>query len=189
MPRRQITFRAGEYYHVYNRGHNRQVIFRDRRDFSFFIRKLRASVCEVSDVISYCLMPNHYHLLVRLTCDDISAEMHRLSVAYAKALNKSTGQVGSVFQGPFQAVHVDEESYLLHLTRYIHLNPHKARLVADVVDWEFSSYPEYIGVRNGSLPQPDSILSEFGSHERYREFVERSAAYPPGIGPYLIDDD
>ena len=120
---------------------------------------------------------DHYHLLLRLTSDEFSPEVHWLSVPYAKALNKSTGHVGSVFQSPFQAVHVDEESYLLHLTRYIHLNPRKARFVAHVVDWEFS--PEYIGVRTGSLPQPDAILHQFGSRERYREFVGRAAAYPP----------
>ena len=79
-----------------------------------------------------------------------------------------------MFQGPFQAILVDGDEYLLGLTRYIHRNPLKAGLVERLEDWEFSSYPEYVATRGGSLPEPEMILEMIGSRERYREFVESS---------------
>lgn len=85
--------------------------------------------------------------------------MMKLSVSYTKAINKRYGRVGSLFQGPFRAVHVDRNEYLLHLSRYIHLNPVTAGLVPQPEEWEFSSYREYIGLRNGTLPEPKIVLS------------------------------
>ena len=90
-------------------------------------------------MLAYCLMPNHYHLLVRCKTDAVSGAMQRLSMAYTKAMNRRFNRVGCLFQGQFQAIVVDSEEYLSHLTRYIHLNPVKAGIVASPKDWEFSS--------------------------------------------------
>ncbi len=140
MPRRNITFAVGEHYHVYNRGNDRQPIFFERDNQRFFLRQLRTYVVDHADVLAYCLMPNHYHLLVRLTSDGYSSAMHRFGVSYVKAINRRHERVGALFQGRFRAIHVDREEYLVHLSRYIHLNP----VVADLVDrpehWEFSSW-------------------------------------------------
>ena len=173
MPIRDTPFRAGEYYHVYNRGCNREPIFVRRENYLFFLTRLREYLCDsTADVFAYCLMPNHYHLLIRLRDDDLSGPMHAMSTSYSKAFNKECQRVGPLFQGPFRAIHVDREEYLLHLTRYIHLNPVVAGLVARPEDWEFSSYPEYVGLRNGTLPQPHGVLESIGSSEAYRAFVE-----------------
>jgi len=104
--------------------------------------------------------------------DDLSRAMQRFTLAYTKAINERFGRVGSLFQGRFKAVHVGRDEYLLHLSRYIHLNPLAAGLVRRLEDWEFSSYPEYLGLRSGKLPRPDKVLSQFPSREAYREFVE-----------------
>jgi hypothetical protein len=87
-------------------------------------------------------------------------------------MNKRYDRVGSLFQGAFQAKHVDENSYVVHLSRYFHLNPVMAGLVERPKDWEFSSYAEYVGLRNGTLPHPEIVLSQFPSREAYRDFVE-----------------
>jgi putative transposase len=80
--------------------------------------------------------------------------------------------VGSLFQGRFEAIHVDTEEYLLHLTRYIHLNPVCANIVEKAEDWEFSSYQEYLNLRQGSLPKIDGVRSQFQSADAYRYFLE-----------------
>jgi hypothetical protein len=80
--------------------------------------------------------------------------MQRFGVSYAKAINQRYDRVGSLFHGPFQAIHVDQEEYLVHLSRYIHLNPVAAGLVKRPEQWEFSSYLEYLGQRQGTLPLP-----------------------------------
>ena len=174
MPRRQVTFEAGSYYHIYNRGNNQQLIFFNRENYIHFLRLIRKYLIEenAADIISYCLMPNHYHLLAYLKVDNFSNFMQKMTLSYVKAINKYYQRVGSLFQGRFQAIHVDRDEYLLQLTRYIHLNPVKANLVKNPEDWEFSSYREYVDLRRGNLPKVDEVRSYFNSAEDYRSFVE-----------------
>jgi hypothetical protein len=110
--------------------------------------------------------------------------MMRFSVSYTKAMNKRYDRVGSLFQGAFQAKHVDRDEYLVHLSRYIHLNPVVAGLVKRAEDWEFSSYREYIGLRDGTLPKPEIVLSHFPSRGAYRDFVQ---AYVPSEQKIIAD--
>ena len=173
MPRRQVILQTGNYYHVYNRGNDRQLIFFERENYIYFLRLLRHHlITNGVDIIAYCLMPNHYHLLVYLTTERFSKLMQSFTLSYVKAINKRYDKVGSLFQGRFQAIHVDREEYLLHLTRYIHLNPVCANIVKKAEDWEFSSYQEYIDLRHGNLPKIDGVRSQFNSADTYRNFLE-----------------
>jgi putative transposase len=173
MPRRQVILQAGNYYHVYNRGNNRQLIFFDRENYIYFLRQLRNHlITNGVDIIAYCLMPNHYHLLVYLKNNRFSKLMQSFTLSYVKAIHKRYHRVGSLFQGRFEAIHVDREEYLLHLTRYIHLNPVCANIVKKAEDWEFSSYQEYIDLRQDSLPEIDRVRSQFQSADDYRYFLE-----------------
>ena len=105
MPYRKFVFRAGEYYHLYNRGNNYQDVFLERENYLYFLRQLRKYLpCEAVEIVAYCLMPNHYHLLVHLMIDDLSSRMQPFTLSYTKAINKRYGQVGSLFQGRFKAV-------------------------------------------------------------------------------------
>lgn len=191
MPRRETPLCAGEYYHLYNRGNNRECISYQRENYSFFLRRARAQLLPVLDVVAYCLMPTHYHLLVRVKqtsgasdTSEVSQAMMRFSVSYTKAMNKRYHRVGSLFQGAFQAKHVSGDDYLVHLSRYVHLNPVMSGLVKRAEDWEFSSYREYIGLREGTLPKPETVLSQFPSQQAYREFVE---SYTPGEREIIAD--
>ena len=174
MPHRKIEFVAGQTYHLYNRGVNRQPIFFCAENWGYFVKRLRHYFQpELLDVLAYCLMPTHYHLMVYLKTDGLSARvMQSFSVSYTKAINRQQERVGSLFQGPFRAAWVDKDSYLLHLSRYIHVNPVTAGLVTRPEDWVYSSYRDYIGLRDGTLPVPDVVLSQFPSRQAYREFVE-----------------
>jgi REP element-mobilizing transposase RayT len=173
----KTIYTSGEYYHIYNRGVNRQPIFFAQHNWGFFIRRLRHYFQPThADIVAYCLMPNHYHLLVHLKDDNFShAIMQPFGTSYTKAINKEQDRVGSLFQGRFKGKHVDNQAYLTHLTRYIHRNPVDAHLVTSPSEWVFSSYRDYIGLRNGSLPKPGIVLAQFASMADYRAYVEDSA--------------
>jgi len=164
----------GNYYHFYNRGVNRQLIFLHKDNWRFFLQRMRQYfIPEIIIILAYCLMPNHYHLLVYLRGEDVGNKvMQPFGTSYVKAVNRQQKRVGPLYQGPFKARHVDSDVYLAHLTRYIHLNPVRARLVDHPADWPYSSYSDYIGTRNGTLPQTEFILSQFASQADYRDFVE-----------------
>ena len=173
MPRREVILQAGNYYHIYNRGNNRQLIFFEQANYIYFLRQLRNHlITNGVDIIAYCLMPNHYHLLVYLKTYRFSKLMQSFTLSYVKAIGKRYHRVGSLFQGRFQAIHVDREEYLLHLTRYIHLNPVSAKIVEKAEHWEFSSYQEYIDLRRESVAKIDEVRSQFQSAEAYRYFLE-----------------
>ncbi len=189
MPRRETQLCIDEYYHVYNRGTNRERIFFERENYRFFLKGLRAYISsKTASVIAYCLMPNHYHLLVRLLSSSFSEAMQQFGTSFTKSINRRFDRVGPLFQSRFKAIHVEREEYLVHLSRYIHLNPVVAGLVKSPADWEFSSYREYVGLRDGNLPSPDLVLSIFPTRDAYRRFVEfGSNAAHASIEKLLVD--
>ena len=174
MPYRKVKFQTGQVYHLYNRGVNRRPIFFCAQNWAYFVQQLRTYFQpDRLEILTYCLMPTHYHLMVHLKADDLSVRvMQPFAVSYTKAVNKQQGRTGPIFQGPFQAVLVDRDDYLLHLSRYVHLNPVAAGLAARPEEWAFSSYRDYIGLRSGTLPVTDRVLSQFASRQAYRDFVE-----------------
>jgi putative transposase len=174
LPGQNPPLLPGNYYHLYNRGVNRQPIFFEPGNWGFFIRKMgEYFLPDLVEILAYCLMPNHYHILAQVNGRDISAKvMQPFGTSYVKAINKQQNRVGPLYQGPFKAKHVDNAAYLAHLTRYIHLNPVRAGLAAHPADWPYSSYLDYIGRRQGKLPQTRLIMSQFPSPGDYQEFVE-----------------
>lgn len=172
MPK--TIYSPGEYYHIYNRGVNRQPIFFTEQNWAFFLQRLHKYFTpDKADIIAYCLMPNHYHLLVYIKTEDFGHTiMQPFSTSYTKAINRAQKRVGSLFQGPYKGKWIKNNKLLLHITRYIHRNPVDAGLVYKPADWEYSSYRDYINQRHDGFLKPDIILSQFKSINDYASFVE-----------------
>jgi REP element-mobilizing transposase RayT len=173
MPRRTPSFSPDQFYHVYNRGNDGDFIFFELENYFFLLRRVKEYLTPSVEVHAYCLMPNHYHLLLRITRElNLSNLMQNLLISYTKAINKKYQRVGHLFQGTFKAKLVDSPEYLLHLSRYIHLNPKIARLVKRPEEWEFSSYREYLGLRPNTLVSTEFVLGQFHDINGYRQYVE-----------------
>ena len=166
MPRRLISFDPGNYYHLYNRGVNRRTIFFNDRNYQFFLSRLEKYLLSLADLVAYCLMPNHYHLIIFLkstsevtseVTSDVSNAMMRLSVSYTKTINAYYDRVGPLFQGAYQAKHVESESYLGDLIGYIHLNPVASGLVDFPEDWIYSSFHVYKSLDPTDIKQISSL--------------------------------
>ncbi|MFC1800302.1 transposase [Candidatus Eisenbacteria bacterium] len=156
---------ANGMYHITSRGNRRRTIYMDDRDRRHFLSQVSTAVDEFGWLVhAYCLMPNHYHLLVETPLPNLSMGMKKINGLYAQAFNLRHGRTGHVFQGRFHSILVDKDDYLLRLSRYIVLNPVRAKLVALPEQWAWSSYRAAIGT--GPRPRflvSDQILGQFGS--------------------------
>ena len=144
---RSVNILKNNIYHIYNRGVNRQNIFFQKANWVHFIKLTKKYFTpELVDVIAYCLMPNHFHFLFNVKCDNFGKKyMMPFLVSYTKSINRQENRVGPLFQGAYQAKVVDSDESVLHLSRYIHLNPLQAGLVDQAEQWMFSSYQDYLG--------------------------------------------
>jgi len=183
MPRRVTPFLPDQYYHFYNRGNNRQAVFFERDNYLYFLRGLKKYLREHVEILVYCLMPTHYHILVRIrqqtsevlktseVSKAVSLAMQKFGISYTKAINKRFERVGALFQGQFQAKPIQTYNHLLNLCVYIHANPVKDGVVALPEDWEFSNYPEWMNLREGTLVNREFIADNFGTPEEYKQLV------------------
>lgn len=145
------------------------------------------------EIVSFCLMPNHYHLTVKqLVEGGISNFMHRISTAYTGYFNIRQERSGVLFENVFKAVLVESEEQLLHLTRYQHINPYSLSLTAkDLADYSWSSLPVYLGKKKPSFVNPRIVLSAFKKPESYLKFVlaEITKSETFHLRDIAIDDD
>ncbi len=161
------------------RGNRRMSIFLDDRDYRQFIQLLRQTIDRFAlECPHYCVMPNHYHATIRPCLANLSTAMQHLNGRYAQSWNRRHNTVGHVFQGPFKAQIVQDEGYARTLSRYIALNPVRARLVERPEDWRWSSYASTIGLaRIPPFLAADAALAFFGEadpvtlRERFTSFV------------------
>ncbi len=166
-----------EIYHVIARGAGRQLIFEDDGDREFFLTLLEKHARERSvDVLAWCLMGNHFHLLVHAPMERVSLCMKDLCGLYAQHFNKVHARVGHLFQERFRSEPVADEGYLAMVVGYIHFNPDKAGL-ADYKRYPWSSYAEYLGKsRKRQICAKELVLGHFGGLDAFKEFHKSHAA-------------
>jgi len=176
---------SGALYHVTSRGDRQDDIYECDEDRVGFLSVL-GDVCESYNWVchAYCLMDNHYHLLIETPDANLSKGMRQLNGVYTQQFNRRHDRVGHVFQGRYKAIHVERESYLLELSRYIVLNPVRARMVHEAVDWKWSSYRATVGqVKPDNGLNAEWLLASFAKRKstavkRYKVFVAEGKNQP-----------
>lgn len=165
MPRRPRGILAPGLYHVTTRGNRRERIYDDAAD----ARRFLAAVAEVTKRLGwrcsgFCLMPNHYHLVLETTAPNLSAGLRRLNGSYARAFNRRHGLTGHLFEERFHSVAIRSTSHLLELTRYLALNPVRAGLCDEPADWSWSAYRALAGLAAPpTFFAVDDVLRLFGN--------------------------
>jgi len=175
MPRPLRIQFPGAVYHVMNRGNGRQAIFADATDAQRFI-ELLAEIAAPLDwrCYAYCLMTNHYHLLVQTPQANLWQGMHMLNSRYVKAFQRRCGRGGHLLERRYRPILVERQEYLQEVARYVVLNPVRAGICERAEDWPWSSYRATAGL----APRPSFLTTKWllgsfgGSVRRYREFVE-----------------
>ena len=204
---RKLKLTTGEYYHVYNRGVEKRNIFLDHFDHRRLLTSLtelnqegpvlnfgrlsgaklhsefiRKDSCRLVNIVCYCLMPNHFHLIIEQLADrGISNFMHKIGTSYTNYFNKKYGRSGVLFQGTYKAKHIDNDAYLLHLSRYIHLNPLELMNISKtglkdlktLENYPWSSLSSYLGYsKKGGIDLESVIVkNQFQTIEQYRDFL------------------
>jgi REP element-mobilizing transposase RayT len=169
----------GAFYHVINRGNAGEAIFRDDKDRDKFLRYLEKAVERFSLRLHvYCLMKNHYHLLIETPEANLSRALQWINVSYAAFFNRKHQRSGHLFQGRFRSILIEADEYLSELSRYIHLNPVKAGVVAAPEEYPWSSYRAFIGrTKPPDYLETEWLLSQFGrkplgATSNYERFVQ-----------------
>jgi putative transposase len=210
MPIRITPLVTDNFYHIFNRGVNRRQIFTNKRDYiralntlkffnyvdypirySKFLLLANGQRKEIwdrldksntfTDIISFCLMPNQFHLLLKQNRDEgISKLLANFQISYTKYFNIKNDRVGSLLQGQFKAVKIDSEEQLLHVSRYVHLNPYSSAVIENIKDllkYEWSSLPEYAQNNQYDLCKNNILLNYFKNNTEYIDFVLNNADY------------
>jgi len=215
------TFIEDGIYHVYNRGVEKRKIFLDDQDYRVFLHLLKYYLSPIDpkadhpivttgnlqlfrprplknlgnevSLIAYCLMPNHFHLLLKQKpADGMTKLLRRLATTYSMYFNRRYKRVGYLFQGNNKAVLIDNEHAFIHISRYIHLNPQELTRM-DLVSYPYSSYQYFLGRKKADWIKPKLVLSLFNSKisagcKSYQEFVEHFSENPePFIKTAVID--
>lgn len=210
---RKFIFANEEIYHVFNRGVEKRPTFTTERDyqrgiqtlnyyrhqnpqirFSHFLnlsKEAQTSAAEnlqrlnkLIDVLAYCLMPNHFHFLLRQTQENgISKFVANFTNSYTKYFNTKNKRAGHLFQGAFKAVRIESDEQLIHVSRYIHLNPVSSFLVTsqELDNYVWSSYPNYVGFKQTDEIETETILNYFSNKNPYKNFVLDQVNYTQNL--------
>jgi len=196
-----VPLQYGKYYHIFNRGNNRENIFVEERNYRYFLQLYAKHVMPIADTYAYCLLRNHFHFLVRIKTveeQDLtglgesglpkkpSQHFSNLFNAYAKAFNKAYHRTGALFQRPFGRIEVASDAYFVYLVIYIHQNPQKHGFVEDFRTWPYSSYQALLSTKPTRLRR-DDVLEWFQGLDHFED-VHRYEVDERKIAPLIVDD-
>jgi putative transposase len=168
------NFYKNTFHHLYNRGANKQLIFFDKANYVYFLERLKFYKNKYGiELLSYCLMPNHFHLFVRQLTEElpISEFISSLLNSYTKSINKTYKRSGTLFESKTKSKQIIDDAYFKWIIKYILENPVKAGLAVTITDWEYSNAKDLFGLRHDCLINIEEVLSYFDSETQMREFL------------------
>jgi REP element-mobilizing transposase RayT len=188
MKKNTQKIKCDTFYHIYNRGINGETIFKQERNYHYFLNQYAKYILPIADTYAFCLMSNHFHFLIKIKSENevfenlkpditkqkgaefyVTNQFAKLFNSYAQAINKSFGRTGPLFEEPFRRIEVSNGSYFKSLVTYIHLNPQLHGFVDDYKDYYFSSYHSFIKSGSSKL-QKDQVLNWFGDVKQYEDY-------------------
>jgi len=188
MNKNTLELIPGYFYHIFNRGINQEKIFFKEENYYYFLRKYDEYLSGAADTYSYCLLPNHFHLLIRIKDLKIpslkemeslnkektnaSEQLRRFFISYSMSINKQEDRKGSLFIKNFKRKAIIKDNYLVNLIFYIHYNPVHHKLITKIENYKWSSYLSILSDKPSKL-EKDYVLAYFGGKERYKEFHEQ----------------
>ena len=192
----------GKFYHILNKAVGDDLLFRANQDYFYFLAKTEHYILPIADIYSYCLIPNHFHFLVKIRGEEdidkgilkkggslghnvLQQTFGNFFNSYSKSYNKAYNRKGSLFIRPFKRILVDDENYLLSLIAYIHRNPIHHKLKKEYPDWKYSSYNAIISDKPTKVKRLETI-ELFGSKEALISFHEQNKPQK-GLGKYLLE--
>jgi len=186
-----IPLQPGRFYHIYNRGNNGENLFIEERNYRYFLQLYIQHVHPVVDTYAYCLLRNHFHLLVRIK--DLSVlepkppyqYFSNLFNAYTKSINKAYGRTGALFERPFRRIEVIGKAYFRNVVAYIHRNPQHHGFVDDFREWPYSSYDVVLSDKSTRL-QRDVVLDWFGGPQEFMELQQSPVVL---TGQFTLEDE
>ncbi len=174
IPRKPRIWYPGATYHIMSRGNRKQNIFKSNEDYSMFLQIIKSTQQKFPFILhSYCMMTNHIHLQIETKDIDIGKIMSIILKKYTDYYNSKYEYVGHLFQGRYKSILIENDSYFLQTNRYIHLNPYKANMVSNPVDYKFSSYHIYANNQKSDIVTTSFTLNYFNNNiQKYKEFIE-----------------
>ncbi|NML57816.1 transposase [Chryseobacterium cheonjiense] len=181
------NFECGYVYHIYTHANAKDLIFREEENYKYFLEKLIKYIIPIAEIYAYCLLPNHFHLLLRFkNLDDVLSEdghkylmkqFSNLLNGYAKAYNKRYNRKGSLFLDYLKRKRVNDEKYLIKLLHYIHNNPVNHGFVEDIGEWKYSSYNSYINLTKESQIERTEMMQYFETVDNFIEYHKSNIEY------------
>lgn len=193
MPSKKIKtpIEPGKFYHVYNRGSNYQNVFFKPYDYLLFLEKMAEYLVGYCSIYAYVLIPNHYHILLRVNDDletnEWSNHFLKFSLSYTNKINFQEKRNGGLFLSHFRRIHVDTEDYLKRLIFYIHFNPSKHELIDDFKSYKYSSYNSIISQKPTRLARGEvlDLFENVEGFKNYHQFLHKEAI----IKKYLLEEE
>ena len=170
---------SGSFYHIYNKGINGENLFKEEKNYSYFLHKLEKYILPVAEINAYCLLKNHFHLLIKIresTLLDPSKQFAHCFNSYTQSINKLYSRTGGLFQTPFRRKEVTDETYLTWLVWYIHTNPEKRGFTNDFKNWKWSSYQSLVNDKISDVGRLN-MLNLFDNKDEFISFHLQNKEY------------
>jgi REP element-mobilizing transposase RayT len=196
------TFEYENYYHIYNRGNNKENLFYEPKNYTYFLENWKKYLADYLDVYSFCLLPNHFHFLSKVRSEKqiillnneifdinnfLEEQFRRFFITYSQAINKAQNRSGSLFQKRFKRIKLNRDEYFYRLVHYIHYNPVHHKFCNSVEDWKYSSF-QLIKSNQPTIVKRKELLDWFGGLKQFIEFHQKDIKILE-VYPYSIDDE